>query len=120
AGKGDLATAAAAERDELERLVSLGGEAVRPTLQAAAVDDNTARELLQARFVREPEPAGFGTLLSHAQPAKAKPKKPRPTPPRPDDSAAKARLREAKTRLEAAACEERQAEKGRQTAHADS
>jgi hypothetical protein len=32
AGKGDLAAAAQAEREALEKLVSLGGEAVRPTL----------------------------------------------------------------------------------------
>jgi len=35
AGEGDLAGAAQAEREELEKLVSPGGEAVRPTLQAA-------------------------------------------------------------------------------------
>lgn len=70
AGKGDLATAAEAEQEGLEKLVSLSGETVRPTLQAAAVDDNTARDLLEARLVRErePEPAGFGTLLAHAHP----------------------------------------------------
>jgi hypothetical protein len=116
AGKGDLAAAAQAEREELEQLVSLGGEAVRPTLQAAAVDDNTARELLQARLVREPEPAGFGTLLAHAEPAAAQGRtakqataRPTPAATKPDDSAAKAQLREAKTMLRAAAAEERQA-----------
>jgi len=116
AGKGDLAAAAQAEREELEQLVSLGGEAVRPTLQAAAVDDNTARELLQARLVREPEPAGFGTLLAHAEPATAEGRtakqataRPTPAATKPDDSAAKAQLREAKTMLRAATAEERQA-----------
>jgi hypothetical protein len=113
AGKGDLAAAAEAEREALEALVGLGGEAVRSTLQAAAVDDNTAGELLQARLVREPEPAGFGTLLAHAEPAKAKPKSRRAqTPAKPDDSAVKARLRDAKSRLEAAVTEERQAKRG--------
>jgi hypothetical protein len=132
AGEGDLATAAQAEREELEKLVSLGGETVRPTLQAAAIDDNTARDLLDARLVREPEPAGFGTLLAHAPPvassstsrpqresrarpnrSASKPPKPRrrreAKPARPDDWAARRRLQEAKRMLRAAAAEERQA-----------
>jgi hypothetical protein len=136
AGKGNLAAAAQAEREELEKLVSLGGEAVRPTLQAAAVDDNTARELLEARLVREPEPAGFGTLLAHAPPAttnsisspqtdrsasanrsaskppatKAAPRRQREAKAvRPDDGAARRRLRDAKRKLTAAAADERQA-----------
>jgi hypothetical protein len=116
AGKGNLAAAAQTEREELEQLVSLGGEAVRPTLEAAAVDDNTARELLQARLVREPEPAGFGTLLAHAEPAVAKGQtdkqvtaRPTPAATKLDDSAAKAQLREAKRMLGAATAEERQA-----------
>ena len=131
AGKGDLVAAAQAERAELEKLVRLGGEAVRPTLEAAAVDDNTARELLEARIVREPEPAGFGTLLAHAgntsrpqaeNRASAKPVASRPPatkasstrrreakPARPADGAARRRLREAKRMLTAAAAEERQA-----------
>ena len=113
AGKGDLAAAAQAEREELEKLVGLGGEAVRPTLQAAAVDDNTARELLQARLTREPEPAGFGTLLAHAEPATTKPPaaKAAPASARPDHSAARTRLQEAKKMLGAAVAEERQAER---------
>jgi hypothetical protein len=113
AGKGDLAAAAQAEREELEQLVRLGGEAVRPTLHAAAVDDNTARELLQARLVREPEPAGFGTLLVHAEPTAKRPTAKRATraATKPDDSAARARLREAKKTLGAAAAEERQAKR---------
>jgi hypothetical protein len=119
AGKGDLAAAAEAERAELEKLVRVGGEAVRPTLQAAAVDDDTTRELLQGRLVREPEPAGFGTLLAHAGPepavrrktqAGAAPVKQREAKrPKPDDMAARRRLREAKATLTAAAAEERQA-----------
>jgi hypothetical protein len=58
AGKGDLATATLAERTALDKLVSLGGDVVRPTLEAAAVDDDTTRDLLQARLQREPEPPG--------------------------------------------------------------
>ena len=47
-GKGNIASAAIAQREALEKLVGLGGESVRATLQAAAVDDNTARDLLAA------------------------------------------------------------------------
>jgi len=136
AGKGDLAAAARAEREELEKLVRLGGETVHPTLQAAAVDDNTARELLEGRLVREPEPAGFGTLLAHAPPAgsisgsrpqrensagasrsASKPPATKAAPTRhreakratPDDGAARRRLQETQRMLRAAAAEERQA-----------
>jgi hypothetical protein len=111
AGKGDLGAAAQAERAALEALVNLGGEAVRPSLQAAAVDDEIARDLLAARLVREPEPAGFGTLLAHAESAKAKPGNRRtPAPAKPDDSAARARVQEAKKLLRGAEVEERQAQ----------
>ena len=72
AGRGDIGSAAVAQREALEKLVSLGGESVRATLQAAAVDDDTARDLLAARLLREPEPTGFGTLLAHAEPKAAK------------------------------------------------
>jgi len=132
AGKGDLASAAQGEREALDKLVALGGEAVRVTLQAAAVDDDVARDLRQARLERQPEPRGFGTLLAHAKPAAAKPskakaaaakpavakrpaakpapaKRPLPRPRRPDDSAARAKLRDATKLLAAAASEERQA-----------
>jgi hypothetical protein len=116
AGKGDLAEAARSERAALGRLVSLGGEAVRPTLQAAAVDDNTAREVLEARLVREPDPAGFGSLLAHAEPTattaadrlgKAKPRAAKPS--QPDDRAARKRMHERERVLAAAEAEERQA-----------
>jgi hypothetical protein len=136
AGKGDLGAAAQAERAALAELVGLGGEAIRPTLEAAAVDDGVARDLLAARLVREPEPAGFGTLLTYAdpssakapgakqetsQPTRAKPKaKSSPAraepaerrasaPARPDDSAARERVQEARRTLRAAEGEERQA-----------
>jgi hypothetical protein len=117
-GKGDLASAARAERSALEELVALGGQSVRRTLEAAAVDDDVARDLLAARLVHEPEPAGFGTLLAHTEPdarkpaAKAKSRNRRtPAPARPDDSAARSRLQEAKETLSAAAAEERQAQR---------
>jgi len=117
AGKGALATAANAERAALDELVDLGGEMVRASLLAAAVDDEIARELLAARLVREPEPAGFGTLLTHAEPdtahsaAKAKPGRRRPPgPARPDDSAARTRLQEAKKTLRELELEEQQAQ----------
>src|SRR5204863_2663870 len=80
------------------------------------------------------QPAGFGTLLAHArpatggpttrkaatgdrraghgaarEPAAARPVKRQAAKPRPDDSAARARLQEAKRMLSAAQAEERQA-----------
>jgi hypothetical protein len=118
AGKGDLGSAAQAERLALEKLVELGGEPVRASLQAAAVDDDIARDLLAARFVREPEPAGFGTLLAYAEPPKANPaakaragNRRTAGPARPDDSAERAGLQEAKKLLRAAEVEERQAQR---------
>jgi hypothetical protein len=110
AGKGDLGAAAKAERAALEELVELGGEPVRASLQAAAVDDEIARDLLAARFVREPEPTGFGTLLAYAEPAKANPSAKTKARPRPDDSAARAELQEAKKLLRAAEAAEQQAQ----------
>lgn len=116
AGKGNLRAAAKAERAALEELVGVGGKSVRTTLEAAAVDDDIARELLAAQLVREPEPAGFGTLLAYAEPPKAtsaaKPTRSRraPTPARPADSAARSRLQEAKAVLRAAEAEQQQAQ----------
>jgi hypothetical protein len=117
AGKGDIAPTAGAQREALEKLVGLGGEMVRAALQAAAVDDNTARDLLAARLVREPEPAGFGTLLAHSESAPAKRRA--PVPAKPDDSAARARLQEAKKSLGAAEGEERQARRNLEKAQAE-
>jgi len=118
AGRGDLDEAAKGERAALEELVALGGQSVRTTLEAAAVDDGIARDLRAARLVREPEPAGFGTLLAHAGPdtarsgAKAKSGSRRSrVAARPDQSAARARLQEAKKLLAAAEAEERQAQR---------
>jgi len=117
AGKGDLGAAAQAERAALEDLIDLGGESVRASLEAAAVDDGIARELLAARLVREPEPAGFGTLLAHSEPMKARPaakskagNRRTPGGARPDDSAARARLQEATKLLRAAEVQEQQAQ----------
>ena len=117
AGKGDVASAGMAQREALEKLVSLGSESVRATLQVAAVDDDTARDLLAARVVREPEPAGFGTLLAHSDPkasattSAAAGKRGAPAPARPDDSAARAQVQEAKKALAVAETEERRAKR---------
>jgi hypothetical protein len=120
AGKGDIASVAITQREALEKLVSLGGESVRATLQAAAVDDNTARDLLAARLVREPEPAGFGTLLAHSEPKAAKVptaakaaagKRGAPGTAKSNDRAARAQLQEAMKALGAAEAEERQAQR---------
>ena len=118
-GKGDLAAATRQEHEALERLTGIGGEAVRQTLLAAAVDDDAAQQLLEARLERELEPRGFGTLLAHAPPAAARPAgttapQPAPAPPerktpKPDDSAARARLEETEAALSAAEAEERDA-----------
>ncbi len=113
-GKGDLEAATSRQRESLERLVRAGGEQVRQTLTAAAVDDEAAAELLAGRLVRELEPRGFGTLLAHAPPASRTPKrKPAPkTPPKPEvDPKAREALREAEATLVARLGEEREAER---------
>lgn len=118
-GRGDLGAAKRQEHEELERLTGIGGEAVRQTLLAAAVDDDAAQRLLEARLERELEPRGFGTLLEHAPPAALRPAdatapQPAPAPPerkapKPDDSAVRARLQETEAALSAAEAEERDA-----------
>ena len=130
-GKADLAGATKREREELERLTCIGGEAVRQTLLAAAVDDEAARQLLEARLERELELRGFGTLLTHAPPVPVKPPVAtearvkralpertktatpiKPAPPerkKPDDAAARARLQDAKAALRAVEAAERRA-----------
>jgi hypothetical protein len=106
-GKGDLSAATKREREALDRLLELADGEVRQSLQAAAVDDEAAVELLAGRLERELEPRGFGTLLAHASPRPAEPK---PAAPRkPDDRAERARLREATEARSAAAAEEQQA-----------
>jgi hypothetical protein len=108
-GKGDVAAATKRARETLDRLVQLAGAEARQTLQAAAVDDGSAEELRRGRLERELEPGGFGTLLSHAQPAPAKARQTKPMPKKPDDRAARAKVREAEETLNAARSEERQA-----------
>lgn len=106
AGTGSLEEATKQQRDALARLVKAGGEPVRQSLLAAAVDEDAASELLAGRLERELEPRGFGTLLSQMTPTAPKP---RPNKPKPNDRAARARLNEAKQELAAAEAEERQA-----------
>ena len=129
-GTDELVAARKKEREALARLTRIGGEAVRQSLLAAAVDDDAARQLLEARLDRELEPRGFGTLLAYAPPAapkvqggdargkRAKPascadararSRRRPQKKKPDDTAARARLREAKAALRAAEAEEHKA-----------
>jgi hypothetical protein len=118
-GKGDFAAAAKREREALERLITLGGEEVRQTLLAAAVDEDAAGQLLEARLERGLESRGFGTLLAHVPPgsttapAAARPRTgPKAAPqakPAPDDRDARRTLQEAKSALGAAEAEERQA-----------
>lgn len=117
AGKGDMAAATSRERDALERLIRAGGETIRQTLLAAAVDEDAADQLLQARLERELEPRGFGTLLAHAPPTAPKAKttgasqeqRSSAMKRKPGDRAARAKLQDAKTQLTAAEAEERQA-----------
>jgi len=123
-------------RNALDRLVraardELGGKAseavvtrIRQSLEAAAVDDEAAEEIMRGRLTKELEPAGFGTLAAHAKPrgkASAKPQRPS------QDAAAarkaladaRARLREAEDEHRAATAEERQAHKRWQQAQSD-
>ena len=80
-GGGDFAATAKAERDAVQKLVSVAEdvlrEAGRPpteatlervatTLQTAAADQSARRDLERGRLVRDLEPAGFGSLLAAA------------------------------------------------------
>lgn len=105
-GKGSLEDATKQQRDALARLVKAGGEPVRQSLLAAAVDEDAAGELLAGRLERELEPRGFGTLLSHVTPS-ARPARPKKA--KQDDREARAKLNEARQELAAAEAEERQA-----------
>jgi hypothetical protein len=110
-GEGDLPAATREERDALDRLVRAGGDQVRQSLQAAAVDEEAARQLLAGRLERELEPRGFGTLFAGAPPTPAR-KRTRATAPRPkkaDDSVPRARLRESERALAEAKARERDA-----------
>ena len=109
--RSDLRSATDRERELLAQLVSNGGPAVRRSLQAAAVDEDAARQLVEGRLETELEPRGFGTLLAHAKVASPKPSKPvnAATKPKPDDRATRAKLREAKQALAAAEAANREA-----------
>jgi len=121
-GKGDLTAATRSEREALDRLVRAGGDRVRQSLQAAAVDEEAARQLLEGRLDRELEPRGFGTLFAGA-PGKAQAKRPKPAPApapkKPDDSAARAKLRERERALAEASAREREAHRAWKKAEAE-
>jgi hypothetical protein len=119
AGKGDPAAAARQARESLERVTRSGGEAVRQSLLAAAVDEDAARELLAGRLDRELEPRGLGTLLAHVQPGAAPRPKRRSDARRPDDRAARAKLREATAVLTKARAAEIDAQERLAKARAD-
>jgi hypothetical protein len=106
AGKGSLEDVTKRQRDALARLVKAGGEAVRQSLLAAAVDEEAADELLAGRLERQLEPRGFGTLLSHVKPS---PRRAHAKKPKADNREARRKLDEAKEELRAAEAEERQA-----------
>jgi hypothetical protein len=112
AGKGDLAAATSAEREALVGLIRTGGGQVRQSLQAAAVDEEAAKQLLDGRLEHELEPRGFGTLFAGGAitpPRRAAKAAPPPRAAKPDDSAARASLREAEHRLAEARANEREA-----------
>ena len=118
-GKGDLQAATKDEREALERLTRAGGEPVRQSLLAAAVDEQAAGELLAGRLEHQLDPRGFGTLLAHVRPADARPtaaptSNAKPTAPaqtKPDDRAARAKLQNAKAALTTAQANEQQAQR---------
>jgi hypothetical protein len=112
--KGDVRAAGAREREALELLVRAGGEQVRQSLQAAAVDKEAAQELLAGRLERELESRGFGSLLADAGSIATRSRKtptPRMAVKRPDSRAAQAKLREAKQALAQAETDARRAER---------
>jgi hypothetical protein len=78
AGKGDLGGATRKMQETLARLTGVGGEQVRQSLLAASVDDEAARQLLEARLEKELEPRGFGTLLAYAPSSPVKLEAPAP------------------------------------------
>jgi hypothetical protein len=99
-----------AEADQVKALRKpsvAGGEPVRQSLLAAAVDEQAARELLAGRLEHQLDPRGFGTLLAHVRPAEARPTA-APAHTKPDDRAARAKLRKAKAALTTAQANERQ------------
>lgn len=127
-GKGDLAKATQAEREALGKLVRAGGDQVRQSLQAAAVDKEAAVLLLAARLDKPLEPRGFGTLLGELpkpasrpsrKPAGAPSPGPAPPPKKPDDTAARAKLKQARDVLAEAQAREREARRAWKRAEAD-
>jgi hypothetical protein len=109
-GKGDLLKATRQEREALNRLVRTGGEQVRQSLEAAAVDKEAARELQEARLVSELEPRGFGTLLADAhRTSRGSAAVSVVHRKKPDDPAARAKLKEARRQLADAQAREREA-----------
>jgi hypothetical protein len=109
------------EREALDTLVRAGGHQVRQSLQAAAVDGEAARQLLEARLERELEPRGFGTLLDHAPkgPGRARKAPTQPATRKRDDRPARARLERARQALADVQAREREAEHAWQRAQAE-
>jgi hypothetical protein len=121
---GDFAAATKAERDALRTLVDaargLGAtsdtilDPVRETLQAAAADDDAARQVLEGRLEHELEAPGFGPLLAAAA---AAPRKPRAVAKAP---AADRKLeQERRRRVAEAEAQVREAERAERRAHAE-
>ena len=107
----DIESATQREREALDTLVRAGGDRVRQSLQAAAVDAGAARQLLEARLERELEPRGFGTLLDRTSQARGRTRK-AATPPPPkkrDDRAVRAKLDRARRELAEYQAREREA-----------
>jgi hypothetical protein len=106
----DLGEPTRREREALDKLVRAGGDQVRQSLQAAAIDAAAAEQLLEARLERDLESRGFGTLLGQAtQIPSPSPKTSPVSPRRPDDRAARAKLNDAKRHLSDAKARERSA-----------
>jgi len=116
----DVDKATQRERGALDTLVRAGGDQVRQSLQAAAVDSEAARELLEGRLERELEPRGFGTLLAHAPTAagRAREVPKRPADRKRDDRAARAKLDRARRALADVQAREREAEQAWKQAQA--
>jgi hypothetical protein len=124
-GGGDVAVASARERESMERLVKVGGEPVRQSLQAAVVDSEAAQELLAGRLARELEPRGFGTLVTDVPRTGGRPRRPaagrqaRAAEKPGVDRRAREELREAKRALDSAEAAEQQAERTWKKAETD-
>ena len=108
----DIDRATQREREALVTLVRAGGDQVRQSLQAAAVDAEAARLLLEARLERELEPRGFGTLLDHTGQAPRKNRKAAKVAAakKRDDRALRAKLDRARQELAQVQAREHEAE----------